>query len=724
MEMKRTAMKNVAVMVLLAMLLSVFVGALPGNFAVNAATVTELRMDVRTTAGSVPTFESAAGVTLGGTWLSNSSLPGSDWQVGSLYTDGTNDGSVFAKYQPNLSGSTLEAGTYDVYFWYVYHSSNAMNLTAEVFANGKTFTVDQQTLTDLGGSKADWVKVGTYDFTGAEEEYLKLTAANADSKVRIADVKFVKQTGEEPTSEPSEEPTPSFVPSTITWQENFNTATPESSFAGEGWSVGTGISATVKEKTSGDNYLNLVWSAAWTGINTPSMGLLNGDQDFVGNNVIATFKFNIENLAGGGRMFILRTRTSKVAVHLDMDLIDNTSYRILYRENPDNTGEKKPFDSTFNYKEWYQVIIDYDSQAGTYDIYFCDETGACIEYKEGIHARYNTAETNGIVDINQIQTNEFKTGDILNLDDFYIANDPDYQLPDVSDIPTASPVVIPLIDENFDDLAQGAYAGSDFSKGTTTTADVTAEDSNQYLHIAASADEAGSFQTKSFNSWTGENLIVALKFRVAADAFPGGLMFLTRSSANDAIGDISISATNGLTVKSASTSSSEWGTSVPVYSGEWGTGWYQLITKYNTNTSKGTIDVYLCDEDGNLLGSQQVDFRGTSGTVNAKNLQYLMFNNFPKGTAIDIDDVYVADDPGYELPDISSPSPSPDSNEIHMHVRVEDGNVNSFTPTEGVEVSNGWYANTTLPASDGSARTIWTDNSDICEIYADSGSRG
>ena len=371
MEMKRTAMKNVAVMVLLAMLLSVFAGALPG-ISVRADTVTSLRMEVRTTAGSIPTFETAPGVTLGGTWLSNSGLPGSEWQVGSLYTDGTNDGSVFAKYQPNRSGSTLEAGTYDVYFWYVYHSSNAMNLTAEVFANGKTFTVDQQTLTDLGGSKADWVKVGTYDFTGAEEEYLKLTAANADSKVRIADVKFVKQTGEEPTSEPSEEPTPSFVPSTITWQENFNTAAPESSFAGEGWSVGTGISATVKEKTSGDNYLNLAWSANGVGVNTPAMGPLNNNQDFVGNNVIATFKFNIENLAGGGRMFILRTRTSKVAVHLDMDLIDNTSYRFSYRENPANTSEKKPFDSTFDFKKWYQVIIDYDSQAGTYDIYFCD----------------------------------------------------------------------------------------------------------------------------------------------------------------------------------------------------------------------------------------------------------------------------------------------------------------------------------------------------------------
>lgn len=183
-----------------------------------------LRMDVRTSSGSQPSFTAAQGVTLSGTWNATTGLSGSTSAVGSLWASGASADTTYAIYQPNKSGSTLEAGNYNVYFWYVYHSGNAMNLKADVLAGGDTFTVDQQTLTASGGSKAQWVKVGTYAFTGAEEEYLKLTATGY---ARIADVKFEKtdEPAATPTPTPAPTPTPSSTPANY-YKEDFESMTP------------------------------------------------------------------------------------------------------------------------------------------------------------------------------------------------------------------------------------------------------------------------------------------------------------------------------------------------------------------------------------------------------------------------------------------------------------------------------------------------------------------
>ena len=162
----------------------------------NENAVKQLTKDARTTIGNLSggaqnSYELPAGVTVSSKsdWSANSGLTDANGDLKTLYTGSSGK---WIKYNPNQSGSILDYGTYDIYFWFPYHEQNAgVNLNAEIYSRGKTKQIPCSALAENAGSGADsrWVKIGSFDFTGANDEYLKLTSTGF---ARIANVKFVK----------------------------------------------------------------------------------------------------------------------------------------------------------------------------------------------------------------------------------------------------------------------------------------------------------------------------------------------------------------------------------------------------------------------------------------------------------------------------------------------------------------------------------------------------
>lgn len=95
----------------------------------------------------------------------------------------------FGQYQP----SNLEPGWYDVSFWNLKYTgqSNPLYLEASVYSNQKS--IDNIKLTppddNLEDRTGEWTKIGTYYFSGSNDEYVRLISTGM---CRISDVKFEK----------------------------------------------------------------------------------------------------------------------------------------------------------------------------------------------------------------------------------------------------------------------------------------------------------------------------------------------------------------------------------------------------------------------------------------------------------------------------------------------------------------------------------------------------
>lgn len=158
---------------------------------------TGVRMDIRTTVGNIPynqsyDYDLGPGVTVGSPthWSANSGLRNSQGELKTVYSTGGYAPTV--QFNPNLAGDGLVPGTYDIYFWNLYHDTyTSVNMSADVNANGNVTHLSQADLDEAAGNmiESKWVKIGTFDLTGADEEYLKFTGIGLS---HVADVKFVK----------------------------------------------------------------------------------------------------------------------------------------------------------------------------------------------------------------------------------------------------------------------------------------------------------------------------------------------------------------------------------------------------------------------------------------------------------------------------------------------------------------------------------------------------
>ena len=110
---------------------------------------------------------------------------GSTEKCASYYSNTAGD---YAQYTPY----NLEAGWYDISFWNIKYQTNQnpVKMTGTVYANGETVTniplgVSEATVDRRGA----WTKVGTFYFSGTNDEYFRLVASGGDF-ARPSDVKF------------------------------------------------------------------------------------------------------------------------------------------------------------------------------------------------------------------------------------------------------------------------------------------------------------------------------------------------------------------------------------------------------------------------------------------------------------------------------------------------------------------------------------------------------
>lgn len=124
-----------------------------------------------------------------GTWLA-STLQDSTGNVasGASYYCATKG--HYGQYTPQ----NLVPGYYDIYFWNLAYQDhqNPMKMTGTVYANGVTKeNIALETNTISADRNGIWSKVGTYYFSGSNDEYFRLVAMGGTNS-KIADVKFIR----------------------------------------------------------------------------------------------------------------------------------------------------------------------------------------------------------------------------------------------------------------------------------------------------------------------------------------------------------------------------------------------------------------------------------------------------------------------------------------------------------------------------------------------------
>ncbi len=247
--MAQNAKKLWAILLVVVML----TGMLP-QISVNAAEVTELRMDLRE-AGNVKTWTEVVfkpGITIIGeniNWAANTSIENSVGEATTIYTSKA-ERSV--RIAPNKSGDTLKAGWYDVSYWNP-STAGTRNWNATVFANNK---VQLDNVEQELGAASSWSKAGSFYFTGAEDEYFQLTSSSSGSGLaRVGDVKFTwseNQSGDVPAA------TEKVTELRMDLRVNSGKVTPWSNVTAapgvtfthteKGWSANTGLTNSIGEE--------------------------------------------------------------------------------------------------------------------------------------------------------------------------------------------------------------------------------------------------------------------------------------------------------------------------------------------------------------------------------------------------------------------------------------------------------------------------------------------
>ena len=707
--MARNTKKLWAILLVVVML----TGMMP-EFIVNAAAVTELRMDPRVNAGSITPWSKvtpAPGVTYESTgtgWSANSGLTNSVGEQKTLYN--ANEGSS-VKFEPNASGDTLAPGWYDVSFWNP-KTAGTRNFNATVFANGVTQLDDvEQPL----GTASSWSKVGRFYFAGTQGEYFQLAVSGSGTGMaRVGDVKFAwsaDQGGELTSPPPSSEPSPaepSEAPSSVPfagWSEDFTGQTA----AGSGFASGTNggpVEFDIAERSAGNNALK-AWMAddkTMTQLNGPSVKDKNNGNKVYGENMVITAKFKIEKQPDKvgtttDTQFIIRSADNKVISHFSFQSISEDKLAVGYRYGAGSTAVK-PVDTKMelNKDEWYQLLMGLNSLTGTYDFYFLDESGEIVlrtdgrpAAEENVAVRYDTAQTGGIADVAYFQVNNFLPGTVMWFDDFKIANDPDYHFPDLSQLPSPEPSDKPSAEPSSLPSAE-PFAGwrEDFTGQTATGTGFTSPGDVE-IAIAERAPgnsalraslEKGRIKTNmdspslraknNGNKVFGENIVISTDFMIEKQTVSSqskDSQFIIRSADNKVIAHFSLqslSATEigvGYRYGADSTAVGPTSSKIVLEKGVW----YQLLI--GVNSRLGTYDFYFLDDSGNVVfrtdntpaAEEGLPVRyDVSTTGGIADVDYFQVNNFLDDSVLWFDDFYIANDPNYIFPDLETlPTPSP-----------------------------------------------------------------
>jgi alpha-L-rhamnosidase len=170
-----------------------------------------------------------------GTWVRNTINEVDQRYGASFHYAAAGDGSIFAKFTPNLS----TAGSYNVYAWWTTHTNRATNAPYTIYYNGgnQTVTVNQE----LNGGQ--WNLLGTYNFAAGTAGYVKL-ANNANEYVVADAVKFelISSATATPAPTATATPTPTLTSTPLPVNLALNkTVTSSSSHENDGWGMSKAV---------------------------------------------------------------------------------------------------------------------------------------------------------------------------------------------------------------------------------------------------------------------------------------------------------------------------------------------------------------------------------------------------------------------------------------------------------------------------------------------------
>jgi len=143
-------------------------------------------------------------------------------------------------------------------------------------------------------------------------------------------------------------PVTSFGAVTPAYEEDFNSAAlgafPVSAGKpSENWTTEvSGLTATIKEKSAGDRYLELKGAGAdKKTVTSPKISLLEYGAPLTGNNLVASFRMNVEAL-NGNPMAVVRTEAGNVPINLDLrvNTSDSSTYLVNYKQPKINGGSR------------------------------------------------------------------------------------------------------------------------------------------------------------------------------------------------------------------------------------------------------------------------------------------------------------------------------------------------------------------------------------------------
>lgn len=229
----------------------------------------------------------------------------------------------------------------------------------------------------------------------------------------------------------------------------------------------------------------------------------------------------------------------------------------------------------------------------------------------------------------------------------------------------------PKLEENFDLMQTTEIATArDQSKwqaiaNAAAGAIETREGTDKYLKIdihsfwnGSNCAFSPSMSTYAGQTITGANTVVTFDFMMEYGETVGGLIRLRTKAAKDLLvlaaqavdGEkyqIQYKTGTGSTVKDVNFKDTlTMGT------------WYRLVMDLDTTTGK--YDLYLADSAGNLMEkAENLSVRFASSAAAPVEFEYIVLQQFTKGSVCGIDNVYAANDPDYVFPTKGEGTPTP-----------------------------------------------------------------
>ena len=275
----------------------------------------------------------------------------------------------------------------------------------------------------------------------------------------------------------------------------------------------------------------------------------------------------------------------------------------------------------------------------------------------------------------------------------------------ITKVGESTPVI--KLDENFNDEAVSATEVDGWNKGLGDTFIIAEKATgDNYLKVGNSTTSKTTVLSPKVSSLnadgtpvSGANIVASVKFNVEQVGATALMNFKTKSGNTPidfAFKKISEDGFYALDYRYGPMVGDGWGTYADWNKKlELGT-WYQLII--SMDSSAGKYDFYLADEDGNYIDSiKGVVCRLSEDDLKTPNvdLDYLQVNNMQSGTIIGIDDVYIENNANYQFPE---DEPVPEGSPVIEGTPQPDGSIWYMTSRENItrsvqDLANGVWEN-------------------------------